>query len=93
MNELEKRSKIRGLLREWKANIVCLQETKMEVSSREVIYSVWGCVYVDWVYLGSRKASGGILLMWDRKVVEKIEEYVGRYVVACAFRSVSVNFD
>jgi hypothetical protein len=31
--------------------------------------------------------------MWDRRVVEKIEEYVGRYVVACAFRSVSVNFD
>jgi hypothetical protein len=93
MNELEKRTKIRGSLREWKADIVCLQETKMEVISRDVVYSVWSFVYVDLVYLGSRGASGGILLMWDRRVVEKIEEYVGRYVVACAFRSVSVNFD
>jgi exonuclease III len=40
MNELEERTKIRGLLREWKADIVCLQETKMEVISREVVYSV-----------------------------------------------------
>jgi exonuclease III len=47
LNELEKRTKIRGLLREWKADIVCLQETKMEVISREVVHSVWGCVHVD----------------------------------------------
>jgi hypothetical protein len=73
MNELEKRTKFRGLLKEWKADIVCLQETKMEVISREVVYSVWGCVSLDWVYLGSRRASRDILLMWDRRVVEKIE--------------------
>jgi hypothetical protein len=44
---------------------------------------------VDWCYLGSSGASGGILLMWDRRVVEKIEECVGRYVVACSFKNVS----
>jgi hypothetical protein len=31
--------------------------------------------------------------MRDRRVVEKIEECVGRYVVACAFQSVTTNFD
>jgi exonuclease III len=93
LNELEKRTKIRGLLREWKADIVCLQETKMEVISREVVHSVWGCVHVDWVNLGSRGTSGGILLMWDRRVVEKIEEYVRQYVVAYVFRSVTANFN
>jgi hypothetical protein len=72
---------------------VCLQEPKMEVIGREVVHSVWGCVHVDCVYLGSRGASGGILLMWDKRVVEKIEEYVGQYVVACAFRSVTANFN
>ncbi|GLT55575.1 hypothetical protein SLA2020_286860 [Shorea laevis] len=66
---------------------------KLEVISREVIRSVWGCLYVDWLYLGSRGASGGILLMWDRRVVEKVEECVGRFVVACAFRSVTENFE
>jgi len=63
----------------------------MGVISREVVCSVWGCIHVDWVYLGSRGASGGILLMWDRRVVEKIENYVGRYEGACTFRSVLTN--
>jgi len=97
MNDSKKRLRIRGLLREWKADIVCLQETKMEVISREVVRSVWGCIHVDWLYLGSRRASGGVLLMWDRggvllmwdrRVVEKIEDYVGRFVVACSFNCV-----
>jgi exonuclease III len=47
MNEYEKRIKIRRRLREWKADIVCLQETKMEVINIEVVRSVWGCVHVD----------------------------------------------
>lgn len=29
--------------------------------------------------------------MWDRRVVEKIEECVGRYVVACSIKSVTAN--
>ena len=40
MNELEKRMKIKRRLREWKADIVFLQETKIEVINGEVIRSV-----------------------------------------------------
>jgi hypothetical protein len=32
---------------------------------------------VDWCYLDSRGASNGVLIMWDRRVVEKIDECVG----------------
>jgi len=49
MNDTKKRFQIRGLLREWKMDIMCLQETKMQVISREVVRSVWGCVHVDWL--------------------------------------------
>jgi hypothetical protein len=28
-------------------------------------------VHVDWIYLGARGASGGILLMWDRAFLKK----------------------
>jgi hypothetical protein len=38
--------------------------------------------------VASNGASGGILLMWDRRVVSKIDECMGRYVVACSFRNV-----
>ena len=31
---------------------------------------------MDWC-LDSKVALGGVLIIWDRKVVENIEEYVG----------------
>jgi exonuclease III len=37
----------RGLFRNWKTDIVCLQETKLEYISREVIKSLWGSQHVD----------------------------------------------
>jgi hypothetical protein len=33
-------------------------------------------------------ASGGILLMWDRRVVSKVDVCQGNFVVACSFRNV-----
>jgi hypothetical protein len=35
-------------------------------------------------YMEASGVLGGILLMWDRRVVEKVEECVGRYKVACS---------
>lgn len=57
LNEMEKRLRIKGLLRDWKVDIICFQETKLENISKEVIHSLWGCQHV----LGLRGASGGIL--------------------------------
>jgi hypothetical protein len=53
----------RNLLGEWKDDIVCLQETKLELVSRTVVRCLWGCQHVDWWYLGLRRAFGWILLM------------------------------
>ena len=52
-----------------------------------------GLSTVDWSYLRSRGVSGGILLMWDSQVVEKIEERVEIFWVVCSFRSVIENFE
>ena len=79
LNEVEKRLQIRNLLRTWKADIVCLQETKCELITRGIVRSIWSCPYIDWLYLGSEGASGGILLVWDKRVVEKVGEAVGHF--------------
>jgi hypothetical protein len=42
--------------------------------------------------LPSSGVSSGILLLWDKRVVEKIEVYVGEYVVACSFRNIADDF-
>lgn len=37
-------------------------------------------------------ALGGVLLMWNWRVVEKVEEYIGEYTMAYSFKSVEGNF-
>jgi endonuclease/exonuclease/phosphatase family metal-dependent hydrolase len=63
LNQGCERLKIRILLRQWKADIICLQETKMELISNNIVRSLWGCQFLDLCYLPSSGASGGILLM------------------------------
>jgi len=38
-----------------------------------------------------RGALGRILLMWDRRVVEMIEDCMRRFFVACSFKSFNDN--
>jgi hypothetical protein len=38
--------------------------------------------------MASDGPSGGILLMWDRRVVTKLDVYLGSFVVACSFSNV-----
>ena len=38
---------------------------------------------MDWICLESVGASGGILLMWDNRVVKRLEEAVGTLSISC----------
>jgi hypothetical protein len=84
-----KRLRIKHMLKLWRPDIICLQETKLELISNAIVRSLWRCHHVDWMFLGSNGASGGILLMWDKRLVEKIEDAVGIYSVSCKFRNVA----
>ena len=42
---------VKNLLREWKCNVVCLQETKIASMNRQLVCSLWSCPYVDWAVL------------------------------------------
>jgi hypothetical protein len=84
VNALNKRFRIKGLLKEWKADLVCLLETNMEIITWVVVRSLWGCQHVDWCYMGASGASGGILLMWVWWIMGKIQECVGK-IDSCVF--------
>jgi exonuclease III len=88
LNDRDKCMRISNLLRQWKVDIVCFQETKMENPSNGFVQNLWGCPYADWCHVNSRGASGGILIMWDRRVVTRIDTCMGRFVGACFFRNV-----
>lgn len=76
----------------WKIDIVCLQETKLELVKRAVVRSLWECWCMDWCNMGSMGNFGSILLMLNGRVVEKREEYAGEFIVFCSFRNVHVGF-
>ena len=66
---LLKRKLIKVFLKTLKVDVVCLQETKWKSSSRRLICSLVPNRSVDWVVSCSEGASGGIVIMWDTKVV------------------------
>ena len=48
---------------------------------------------MDWAYQASEGASGGIVLLWDKRAVEKIDSVSGEYSLSCKFRNVGDNVE
>lgn len=47
---------------------------------------------MNWTFLGSNGASCGMLVLWDRRVMEKEEDFIGEFTVTCSFRNVEDSF-
>lgn len=56
---------INSMLQDWEADVVCLQETKLEGNKGEEIRQVWGNRGVKYGQLEASDTRGGILMMWD----------------------------
>jgi exonuclease III len=93
LNDGAKRTRICNLLHHWKADVVCFQETKLMSVTQGLVKSLWRCKYVDWISLNSIGASGGIILMWDRRVVERVDEAIGCFSISCRFREVASGLE
>jgi hypothetical protein len=93
LNDGSKRLTMRNLIRQWKADLVCLQETKLQSMSRSVIRSLWGGHHVDWLFVGSNGASRGILLLWDKRCLEKLDEALGLFSASCKFCCVVSGYE
>ena len=77
-----KRLMVKNLLWEWKCDVVFLQERKIASMNRQLVCSLWSCPYVDWTVLEVDRTTGGILIMWDKRVLDKMEVMVGTFSVS-----------
>lgn len=56
-----KKNKIRDLVRQQNIDFLAIQETKLEVVSPALCYSIWGSEDCEWLYRPSEGNSDGIL--------------------------------
>ncbi|KAL6347778.1 hypothetical protein AAG906_026307 [Vitis piasezkii] len=66
-------------------------ETKMKEMSDRVVKSLGIGRNLGWVSLDARGAAGGVLVMWDKRVLEGLEIEVGSFSISCRFRNWDFN--
>ena len=92
LNNPQKREVCKNLLKEWKCDIVCFQETKLSSLNSLVVRSLWGSPFLDWVVLDAINTAGGVLLVWDKRVFEKVDCAIGLFSVNVLLKGVADDF-
>lgn len=78
----KKRCVIKDLLVKIYPDVVIFQETKLEPVDRNVLKSLWEARNKGWSSLQSCGRSGGILIMWDERIVSVLEMVCGVFSIS-----------
>ena len=73
--------------------MVCLQETKLANIDLSLVRSLWSDPYLDWVALNAVNTARGVLLMWDKRMLEKVDSLIGTFSVSYCWKSLSDGFE
>ncbi|KAJ9701144.1 hypothetical protein PVL29_006475 [Vitis rotundifolia] len=87
MHDPDKRMVIKSMVRKHKLDLVCFQETKMKEMSDRIVRSLGIGRNLGWASLYARGSAGGVLVMWDKRVLEGLEVEVGSFSISCRFRN------
>ena len=80
LHDPDKRMVIKSMVRKHKPDLVSFQETKMKEMSDRFVRSLGVGMNLGWVSLDARGTAGGVLLQWDKRVLERLEVEVGSFV-------------
>ena len=92
VNNSEKRKLIKNFIRTQKADLVCVQETKIRNMSDVIARSIEVGRFVDWWVLEVEGTAGGILLLWDKRKLDFLDSEIGSFSISCLFRNVEDGF-
>ena len=86
-NDREKRNLIKEVIKSQKANLVCLQETKIQEMSNGLVKSLRVGRCLEWGVLNSSGAAGGVLVFWDNRILQLEEMEGGKFTISCRFKN------
>jgi exonuclease III len=86
LNSPSKQHSVRTFIDSVGADIVCLQETKMQNISRGTGLAILGVNFEEFLFLPTSGASGGILLAWKRHVQATGHNRMDTYSVSVQFQ-------
>ena len=86
MNDTDKRKVIKNFIRTQRADLVCLQETKVQEMNKVMAHSLGVGSFLNWKALNPEGTVGGILLLWDKRRISLVDSVIGSFSVSCLFR-------
>ena len=92
LHDPDKRMVIKSMVRRHKPDLVCFQETKMKEMSDRIVRSLGIGRNLGWVSLDARGSAGGVLVIWDKRVLEGLEAEVGSFSISCSFKNYEEGF-
>ncbi|GAU23785.1 hypothetical protein TSUD_26930 [Trifolium subterraneum] len=94
LGTVEKRRELRKVVVERRVDILCIQESKLQVVEASLIHSIWGTQDVNFSYKLSVGASGGIITMWDPRsvLVWSTVQVSGCLIIMGKFMTEDVDF-
>ena len=72
-NDSSKRKLIKSFVRSQKVDLMCIQETKIQLMSEGVVRSLVSGKFLDWRVLDAARLAGGILICWDKRSLEILD--------------------
>ncbi|KAJ9701497.1 hypothetical protein PVL29_006726 [Vitis rotundifolia] len=91
-NDRNKRKVIKTLIRSQKVDMVCLQETKIQDMSQGVVHSLGVGRFLGWGAVNARGAAGGVVVFWDKRILELVGMEVGLFSISCRFKNCEDGF-
>ena len=85
LNKIDRCNAVRDVILSSNADIVCLQETKVAILTQQVLLSVFGTVYDNFVALPAVGTRGGVLVAWKGGSCQAVASRVDNFSVSVLF--------
>ncbi|KAG5606723.1 hypothetical protein H5410_028215 [Solanum commersonii] len=93
LNGENKRELVRKLLKQWGADIIVLVETKLNGHIDNILQSIWNNRWAEVLMKEAQGSSGGIMILWDKRVWRGELLLVGSQCLTGKFSGIHDDFN